>query len=462
MVDERTGMGWKPRISNSEKPKYLAFVEALEADIANGTLRHGDRLPPQRDIAQTLDVTIATVTKAFREAMQRGIVTSRTGSGTFVRVGNGGTEFERPQMDLSLNTVPSRPSKPFLDAALEEMGARHASDTLCAYEPATGSEAHRTLMAKWLRKRQLPVAPSDVLLTHGAQHALAACFYALAHRGDTVLCEQWTYAGIRRLGDLNQVRIEAVAMDEHGLDPADLARKLKKTGSKVVICTASVQNPTTASMSAERRRKIVAVCRDNSAVIVEDDIYGILSGDPLPPLAALDREVVIHVSSLSKCIAPGIRLGTVVASERHLATLQNALVALHWTAPSFWVEMFAFMMESGSADRCVTANQKEASRRLGIFREVTGLKPSTTMASFHIWQAVPESWRLNDFISELLTLGVRVSPDHHFSVDRQAERDNNFIRICLGGGDGTDLLKEQLSKFRAVMGARPRLSTTIT
>jgi DNA-binding transcriptional MocR family regulator len=84
------------------------------------------------------------------------------------------------------------------------------------------------------------------------------------------------------------------------------------------------------------------------------------------------------------------------------------------------------------------------------------------MASFHIWQAVPESWRLDDFISELLTLGVRVSPDHHFSVDRQADRDNNFIRICLGGGDGTDLLKEQLSKFRAVMGARPRLSTTIT
>jgi DNA-binding transcriptional MocR family regulator len=462
MIDERASMGWKPRISNFEKPKYLAFVDALEADIASGTLRHGDRLPPQRDIAQALDVTIATVTKAFREALQRGIVTSRTGSGTFVRVGDGSAEFERPQMDLSLNTVPSRPSKPFLDAALEEMGARHASDTLCAYEPATGSEAHRTVMAKWLRKRQLSVAPSDVLLTHGAQHALAACFYALAHRGDTVLCEQWTYAGIRRLGDLNQVKIEAVAMDEQGLDPADLARKLKKTGAKVVICTASVQNPTTATMSAERRRKIVTVCRDNEAIIVEDDIYGMLSGDPLPPLAALDREVVIHVSSLSKCIAPGIRLGTVVASDRHLATLQNALIALQWTAPSFWVEMFGFMMESGSADRCVAANQKEAARRLGIFREVTGLKPSTTMASYHIWQAVPDSWRLDDFISELLTLGVRVSPGHHFSVDRQTNRHNDFIRICLGGGDSTELLKEQLTKFRAVIGARPRLSTTIT
>jgi DNA-binding transcriptional MocR family regulator len=455
-------MAWKPRISNPGIPKYLAFVEALEADIADGTLRHGDRLPPQRDIAQALDVTIATVTKAFREAMQRGVVTSRTGSGTFVRVGDAGAESERPQLDLSLNTVPSRPTKPFLDAALEEMGSRQASDTLCAYEPATGTEAHRTLMAKWLRKRQLSVAPSDLLVTHGAQHALAACFYAFAHRGDTVLCEKWTYAGIRRLGDLNQIRIEGVEMDEHGLEPTDLARKLKKTGAKVVICTASVQNPTTASMSAERRRKIVAVCREHSAIIIEDDIYGMLSGDPLPPLAALDRDVVVHISSLSKCISPGIRLGTVVASERHLSSLQNALVALQWTAPSFWLGMFDFMMESGSADRCVAANQREAARRLAIFQDVTGLRPSTAMASFHTWQAVPESWRLDDFISELLTLGVRVSPGHHFSVDKQTDRESNFIRICLGGGHGTGLLREQLSKFRAVMGTRPRLSATIT
>jgi DNA-binding transcriptional MocR family regulator len=455
------GKSWKPRISGSGKPKYLALADALEADIANGSLQHGDRLPPQRDIAQALDVTIATVTKAFREALQRGIVTSRTGSGTFVRVGGAATEFDRPQMDLSLNTIPSRPSKPFLDAAFEELGKRHASELLCAYEPATGSEAHRATMAQWLRKRQLSVSPADVLLTHGAQHALAACFYALAHRGDIVLCEQWTYAGIKRLGDLNQVRIEAVSMDEHGLDPVDLARKLKKTGASMVVCTASVQNPTTASMPADRRRRIVAVAREHGAVVVEDDIYGILSADSLAPLAALDRDCVIHISSLSKCMSPGIRLGTIVAGSRYLSALQNALVAMHWTAPSLWAELFTLMFESGSVDSCVAANQKEALRRLNAFREITGLTPSTTMASYHLWHAVPSAWRADDFISELLTLGVRVSPGHHFEVEPQAERQRNYIRICLGGGDDMDLLKDQLTKFRAVLGTRPRLSTTI-
>jgi DNA-binding transcriptional MocR family regulator len=276
-----------------------------------------------------------------------------------------------------------------------------------------------------------------------------------------VLCEQFTYAGIRRLGDLNQVKIEAVAMDDHGLEPSDLARKLKKTGAKMLICTASVQNPTTASMPAERRRKVAAICREHGAVIVEDDIYGVLSADPIAPIAAFDREITIHISSVSKCISPGIRLGTIVASDHYLPVIQNALVALQWTAPSFWVELFASMQESGTVDRCIAANQKEALRRLQIFKEVTGLKPSTSMASYHIWQAVPDAWRLDDFISELLTLGVRVSPGHHFAVQPQFERERSYIRICLGGGDGTDQLRDQLAKFRAVFGARPRLSATI-
>ncbi len=452
---------WKPRISSTDKPKYLALVETLEADIASGALQHGDRLPPQREIAEALHVTIATVTKAFREALQRGIVTSRTGSGTFVRVGDAHAESDRPQTDLSLNTIPSLPSKPFLDAALEELGQRRASELLCAYEPATGSEAHRATMAKWLRKRQLSLTPAELLLTHGAQHALAACFYAFAHRGDTVLCEQYTYAGIRRLGDLNQVKIEAVVMDDYGLDPADLARKLKKTGAKMLICTASVQNPTTASMPAERRRKIAAVCKEHGAVIVEDDIYGMLSGDTVPPITAIDRDTGIHISSLSKCMSPGIRLGTIVASERYLPTIQNALIALQWTAPSFWAEMFGFMLESGAVDRCIAANQKEALRRLSVFKEVTGQKPSTALASYHVWQAVPDAWRLDDFIAELLTLGVRVSPGHHFAVEQQFDRERSYIRICLGGGDSIDQLRDQLTKFRAVFGARPRLSATI-
>ncbi|MGM4903831.1 PLP-dependent aminotransferase family protein [Tardiphaga sp. 866_E4_N2_1] len=452
-------MNWRPNIGHSSKPKYLALVEALENDIASGALKHGDRLPPQREIAGQLDITIATITKAIREAARRGIVTARTGSGTFIRIGESLPEADRPVPDLSLNTVPSGPAKPFLDAALEHMGGKHASELLLSYEPSVGSEHHRASMAKWLRKRKLSVQPSQILLTHGGQHALAACFHALTRPGDTVLCEEWTYSGIRRLADLCHVRIEGVEMDAEGLKPASLRDQLKKTGAKLAFCTAVVQNPTTATMSLARRREILSICKKADALVVEDDIYGVLSGEELPALAAIDSSQTIHVSSLSKCLSPGIRLGALVAPEQLVPGLQNALVSLQWTAPTFWAEMFEFMRENGMAERCLAAHRKEAGRRLELYQDIVEQKPGTSLPSYHVWQKVPSPWRLDDFVSQLHAVGVRVSPAAHFAVSPQS--DNNFIRISLGGGDDIDLLKTQLMKVKEVMRGRPRLSATI-
>jgi DNA-binding transcriptional MocR family regulator len=453
-------MNWRPRISHSSKPKYLAIVEALERDIISGTLRHGDRLPPQRDIATRVDSTIATVTKAFKEAARRGIVTARTGSGTFVRVGQNPTKSDRLVIDLSLNTVPIGPTKPFIDAALHELGRRHAADVLCSYEPTIGTESHRSSMAKWLKRRKLSARPGQTLLTHGGQHALAACFHALTRLGETVLCEEWSYSGIRRLADLCHVRIESVAMDEEGLDPGSLRERLKTTQAKLVFCTAVVQNPTTATMSLARRREILAICRKADALVVEDDIYGILSGEDLPPLAAIEPSRTVYVSSFSKCFSPGVRLGAIIAPEGLIPSLQNALTALHWTAPSLWAEMFALMSENGAADRCLAAHRREALRRLALYKEALQEAPGTSLPSYHVWQKLPASWRSEDFVSELLTRGVRVSPAQHFSV---SQRDgNDFVRVCLGGEEDAGELKDQLLTLRELMRARPRISTAIT
>lgn len=452
-------MNWRPNIADSSKPKYLALVEALENDIARGALRHGDRLPPQREIAEQLDITIATITKAIREAIRRGIVTARTGSGTFVRIGESLPETDHSVPDLSLNTVPSGPTKPFLDAALEEMGQRHMAELLCAYEPSAGSEHHRANMAKWLRKRDLSAQPSHILLTHGGQHALAACFHALTKPNETVLCEAWSYSGIRRLADLCHVRAEGVAMDAEGMKPASLRDKLKSTGAKLVFCTAAVQNPTTATMPLSRRREIISICKKAGALIVEDDIYGVLSGEEQPALAAIDRNQTVYITSLSKCLSPGIRLGALVASELLIPNLQNALISSQWTAPSFWAEIFGFMQENGTSDRCLTAHQREANRRLALYHDITQVKPTTSLPSYHVWQRIPAPWRLDDFVAELLTLGVRVSPAQHFAISKNL--DNNFIRVCLGSADDSDALKDQLTKLKAVMNGRPRLSATI-
>ena len=451
-------LDWTPARLDRSKPKYLALADLIESEVALGALRDGDRLPAQREIARSLDITIGTITKAIREAVQRGVVTARTGSGTFIRVNATAPEPRLPGPDLSLNVVPGHPCRPFVEAALAELAKRKAVEDLYRYETAAGSAAQRRLFSRWLGTRGLEAEADRVLLTHGGQHGLAACFAALTRPGDTVLCEQWAYTGIRRLADINHVGLEGVRLDREGMTPQSLQQRLAETGATVVICSAVMQNPTTATMSLERRRQIVELCERAGAVLVEDDIYGHLSGEPHPPMAALGRNV-IHVASLSKCIGPGARLGTLAAPEALVPALANALVAWHWTAPVWWAALFEVMFTSGAFETCLAAHRSEIGRRNELYATVVGERPHATLPTYHVWQAIPPAWRPEDFVAELAADGVRVSPAHHFAVGSETEQPGH-VRVCLGGGD-LDQLRHQLVKFRNVLSA-PLPGTTIS
>ena len=451
-------MDWRPDMLASGKPKYLALVELIEGDIAAGELRDGDRLPPQREIADRLDLTVATITKAIGEAARRGLVTARTGSGTFVRIAPT-TATTANSLDLSLNVVPLQPVKRYLDEALAELGRRRATDEVYGYEAATGSAAHRATMARWLKARGLPAKVDNILLTHGSQHGLSACFRALTRPSEIVLCEQWTYTGIRRLAEASYVRLEGVAMDAEGLIPGALLERLKATEAKMVICSAVVQNPTTATMSLERRKTLAEICDRAGAILVEDDIYGHLSGEDAPPIAALAPRTVVHISSLSKCLAPAFRLGTLTAPDHLAPSLADALVTLHWTGPALWASLFEVLLVDGAFETCLSSHRDEARRRMNLYAEIVGERSRSTLPSYHVWQSLPAPWRSDDFVTELAAEGVRVSPAHHFSTG-PASADQAYLRICLGGGE-PDPLRQQLLRFRAVA-ERPRVTATIS
>jgi len=453
-------MSWEPQLA-AGRPKYLALVEALERDLQSGRLKPGDQLPPQREIADRLGVTIATVTKGVGEAIRRGLVTARAGSGTFVRAATiADSPADRPSIDLSLNGVPSAPVASFLDKALSGLRAGTGRESLFGYQPSIGTERHRSAMAQWIALRGMELSPGDICLTHGAQHALAACFAGLLRAGDTVLCEAWTYTGIRRVADMSRVRLVGVDMESDGLDPTDLAQKLRSTGAKLVVCMPAVQNPTTATMSAAKRREILAICARFDALVIEDDIYGRLSGDGARPLAASNREQVVYLTSVSKCLSPGFRLGALVAPEPVAAQLRDALLATHWTPPSFFGELFARMTESGLAEQCLTAQQQEAGHRLAMVKRIMPHERRPQLATYHLWQALPAPWRVEDFVAALSDEGVRVSPASHFAVDAEAAN-ANYIRICLGGTDDRTSLGIGLAAVERLLRSKPRIGAPV-
>jgi DNA-binding transcriptional MocR family regulator len=150
---------WRPRLIESARMKYLGIVEALEADIRSGRVARGERLPPQRAIAEVLDVDLTTVTRAFNEARRRGLVEAQAGRGTFISEkldGNQSTEHTRPLIDLSMN-IPPQPS----EADFRKLFPQGIAGILAGprgllslhYQESNGAEPDRYAAATWLAQR---------------------------------------------------------------------------------------------------------------------------------------------------------------------------------------------------------------------------------------------------------------------------------------------------------------------
>src|ERR1700739_1485943 len=156
---------WQPRLIEGARMKYLGIVEALEADVRSGRVARGERLPPQRVIAEVLDVDLTTVTRAFNEARRRGLVEAQAGRGTFISETLDGArrnEQAHPLIDLSMN-IPPQPADPdfrkiFPQGIASLLGSPRGLLTL-HYQESNGAEADRSAAASWLGRRVEGVSP---------------------------------------------------------------------------------------------------------------------------------------------------------------------------------------------------------------------------------------------------------------------------------------------------------------
>jgi len=413
---------WAPRLILAGGTKYAAVASAIERGIRDGYLPAGMKLPPQRDIAEYFNVTIATVTKAISVAMRKGLVIARAGSGTFiaeppVREPVFDEAAETPNQDLSLNAPPVDIVMDILHENLEEIAAEPGTPRLFDYEPVPGGLAHRLAGCRWVSLRGLDVSPGNVLVTQGAHEGLLACLAALTQPGDVVLCERLNYTGLRRIGQLLRIHLVGVEVDEHGLCVDQLPELIRRHAPKAIVCTPVTHNPTTVTLSADRRPGLVEIARKTGTPIIEDDIYGLFVGEKHPPLASLWPEGVLLVTSLSKTIASGLRIGYIVAPPGMVPRLTDAMFMLGWTAPLMHMSFATRLIESGRAERCIHLHREEAGRRTQLARRILGksLQTAVDTPTYHVWVDTGAT-RLEDITAELYRQGILVSPASHFLI----------------------------------------------
>jgi DNA-binding transcriptional MocR family regulator len=444
---------WLPRLDGNKGPRFLQIADALQAAVAEGVLRPGERLPPQRHLAAQLDVDLTTITRAYDEARRRNLLEGRGARGTYVAA----PKVELTSiLDLSMNTPPPPDGVDFddmLKQGLSQVLMRSDNAALMTYHLAGGSDADRKAGARWLAPMFGPVDAGQVVVCPGAQAALAALILALTAPGDVILAEPASYPGLRAAATQFGRRIVAVAADQHGMVPARLEEACGEHQPALIYLNPTLQNPTAVTMPACRRSELAGMAQRCKVRIVEDDPYWLLADAPPPPVATFAPEQVSYISTLSKCLTPGLRVAFVllrdpIERERFLVALRSfALMVAPLTAAlaTQWIL-------DGSAAALMEGVRKEARLRHRMARDILAGRYGGTGDGMHVWLALPSYWDAAQLARAAADEGIAVTPAAAFATGSDAV---NAIRISLGSIKDRGRLQAGMQRLSHLLAQRP-------
>ncbi|PSJ42714.1 PLP-dependent aminotransferase family protein [Zobellella endophytica] len=420
----------------------MAIAKALEEAIARGDLLPGARLPPHRVLAEQLRVSVQTVSNAYAHAEKQGFVAARVGSGTFVSDYGGGKETELMlaeekntegrAIDLSIaHPVCTDELTRLFGEVLVRVGQGNTESLIRAARPVQGLWPHIEAAARWLESQKLPAEPERVLLCNGVSHGLMLAMGVLLQPGDIVACEELVDHGLIARSRMLGVRLCGLPVDREGIIPDALEDACRKKKIKVLCCTPSMSNPASCHMSQERRLAIAELARRYHLMVIEDDVYGALEPDRLPPLSSLLPEQAFYVTSLTKTVAPGLRCGFMVVPRHLLQHCVARLAASSWMAPPLVFEVVSRWIQDGTLRRLIAFQQQEFAARQRLARELlTGFEYDSHEHGMHLWLRLPEGWGADELVGSARQANVLLTGYQPFVVD--PERRLGRVRISLG------------------------------
>lgn len=385
----------------SETPVYRQIADGIRAAALDGRLDRRRRLPPTRDLARQLGVNRNTVVAAYDLLATDGVVRSHTGRGTYFVLEPRSAEVEPSPVDSSewltgfsravegpgvggllsayraatwnegISFAGSYPAKDLMPVdgfrqALADVLARDGADLL-SYGPTAGHGPLRERLATEMRAKGSRISADGIVVTNGSQQGLDLIFRALLDPGDPVVIEEPTYTGALSVLHSLGARLVGVPMDEEGIRTDLLAMTLERHRPRVIYLQPTFQNPTTSVLSEARRSQVLALAERFRCVVVEDDWAGDLrfEGADLPTLHAMDGgRRVVYVSTFSKKLIPGLRIGWVAAPApvlERLVTLKQ--IEDCGTSPVLQAGLHAFLEGGGLEEHLARVRPAYRARR---------------------------------------------------------------------------------------------------
>jgi DNA-binding transcriptional MocR family regulator len=471
-------------------PLYRQIVRQIRDRILSGQMPSGFHLPPERQLAEQLSITRATVKNAYDELKAQGLLDARVGRGTIVAA----AKHPLPEPTFRRNVVwphyfrddRLRPSDPLvrdlLDVSLrpgaislavglpsaEHVPLRVFEQTVSKLAETAGSqillqaptEGHlplRASLGQWLATRGIRSNTEEIMILSGSQQGLHLASRVFLNPGDLVIVEAPTYFGalgvFRRAG----VHLISVPVDEHGMQVETLATLLRHQRPKMIYTQPTFQNPSSSVLSLERRFQLLQLVASYGIPLVEDDTYSELryEGDPLPSLKAMDNSgLVMSLGTFSKILFPGIRLGWLVADREVVQqfALAKQTEDLHSGTLAQWV--VDDMIRTGTLDvhlaemRRVYREQRDIMEHALRREAIDGLTWKTPAGGFYFWCEFKRALDRARLTSAGADEAVNFLPGYACFAD---EPGASFIRLSFSY-TAHDEIAEGVSRFARALG----------
>jgi Transcriptional regulators containing a DNA-binding HTH domain and an aminotransferase domain (MocR family) and their eukaryotic orthologs len=377
-----------------EKTVFLKLTNLISQEILSGRLGQGTMLPGSRSLSKELGINRKTVQAVYEELEAQGWLVTRPRKGTFVAdiLPESSIEIEPAfeQIEQEKSLIQSTAVYPHNDGVpdprlipyeLFSRAYRHAlikitQNQYMGYgDPRGMIELRQALQQMLSMERFMNVAEDEICIVRGSQMGIFLASRALPNRQGVIIVEELYYPSAVKAFQSNGFQVVSVKLDEQGIIIEDLERILKEHSVAAIYTTPHHQYPTTVTMPMNRRLQLLELSKKWGFYIIEDDYDHEFHYDsrPMPPLASLPHsELVIHVGSLSKVFAPGIRLGYIVASSPIIQSITEDILLIDRQGNNITELALADLMQRG-----------EIKRHIRKMKKIYQLRRDHALAEFH-------------------------------------------------------------------------------
>lgn len=451
-------------IDADEGPKYLSICDALARAIADGRLAPGRRLPSHRMLARKLGVAVGTVTRAYEEALHRGLISGEVGRGSFVshhppellRV-VAYARADRATHDLYQNFPPpvaDAEDRAWSDALAELAQENRLGGRLGARSWSEVTAADQRVGRRFMARLGFAADEAHILDCPGMPAALTAILAATTRTGDRILAPELSHRLIDALANRFGLRLRGFPVSPYGLDLDALDRICREETPKLLYISPTHHSPTTLTLGKGDRMRLAEIARAHDLIVVEDEAAAFLLEEPTAPVASYAPERTILIADVWMSLSMGLRTCYLRAPAPIFPLLSQQLATVTGTTAPLMAEIAARWIESGVADRLIDARRQELAARNRILDACLGSRRIHRHEhGLHAWLELDPPWRGDRFVQLAAEAGVAVAGANWFFLGHGVPPAG--ARVCLGTAPTRKSLRTALEILDGILDAPP-------